>query len=520
MFRSFCSFVLFIATALSTVGFSLSNKVVQGKAESITKQLVQYLNIDLAKFILNESPIPQPFLLQLATSKREYVKAELHKQKNIYLKHIVDKLSNLTDHHLELSVSRVPDLIEEELDEQLQEFISVFAANTHDIMHVSKLQFMIRNSPQILLDKEYGIDVVVSDDKDNAIDSITLFTPKEELHSYFEKRGHLLSGLRNDLLFTPYHYVLNTTNGVHLFSRKLDEHKFLRTESLATEHQLRKVIPVSDNLVAVSQSTGENETTVEMFGLSPLAKMETLTYRGKLLLLSSVGRLAAVWNDGQLSIYNGNSKEFSVAKEILGADAEPIMAQFIEAEQQLVVVLADSKGGHKLVALDLKQERVIAIDTLPERPLQILIDGNSSYVLTANYLLRFDADGELAYQQKLQHASPMQLYNFDGGHLVLIYKRYLQILRQEDGGEDFVVYVGDRFHVIDHTTSDRYASLLIEKIVHGAEFSLTLVQIPVTRIIDMFKDDELLKLAPYAILDLSHSRTLPLIWNGRTLTLQ
>lgn len=260
MFRLFCSFVLLTSTALPVVSFSLSNKIAQSKAESMAKQLAQYLNIDLAKFILHESLIPQPFLLQLATSKREYVEAELHKQKNVYLDHVIDKLSNLTDNHLELSVSRVPELIEEELNEQLQEFISVFTANTHDIMHASKLQFAIKNSPQILLDKEYGIDVVISEDKDNAIDSITLFTPKEELHSYFENRGHLLSGLRDDLIFTPYHYVLNTTDGVRLFTRKLKEHKFLRTESLATEHQPRKIIPVADNLIAISQSTGENET--------------------------------------------------------------------------------------------------------------------------------------------------------------------------------------------------------------------------------------------------------------------
>lgn len=257
-----------------------------------------------------------------------------------------------------------------------------------------------------------------------------------------------------------------------------------------------------------------------MFRLSPPTKIETLTYRGKLLQFSSDGRLAAVWDGEQLVVYWRNSPEFSIAKEIFGADAEPIMAQFNTAEQQLVVVLDDKENGYKLMVLDLKQEMVIAIDALSERPLQLLVDGNSSYVLTANYLLRFDADGELAYQQKLQHTSPLHLYRFDGGHLVLIYKKHLQILRQEDGGEDFVVYVGDRFQVIDHTVSDRYASLLIEKILHGAQFSLTLVQMPVARIIDMFKDDELLKLAPYAMLDLTHNRTLPLIWNGRTLTLK
>ena len=499
--------------------------VATAKSNTIAKQLVEYLNIDLAKFILTQSIIPEPFLLKLTTEKRALVEQELHKQKDIYFEQIMAKLTMLTDGKLALAMTQTPNLISEQLDAQLQEFITVLTADAHDIMKVSKIYFPVNNSPQFALDSEYGIDIVFGDGDNESISALSLHVSGKEHHPYFQSNDALQSGLRADLVFVPYYYVVNGYRGMHLFERKTLQHKLIvldELERMGKSSGVRKIIPLAANYIAVLQDLEDGTQAVSKFNLSPFAREESARYAGKVLQFSESGDQAAVWDGERLLIYGRVSLDFTMPKLVLGMNEldEPLMAQFIAAEEQLVLVVGSAEHGFKLLQIDLQREVVWDVKDLPSRPLQLLSDGSSTYVLTATELLRYDADGSNAYQQKLEHSNPKQIYVYEGSRLIVVYDKYLQILRLTDGGEDFTVYVGGRFRIIDQTVSERYASLLVEPTIHSANLGLSLVQLPIARIIAMFQEDEVLRLAPYAMLDLAYNRTLPLIWNGKAFTLQ
>lgn len=369
----------------------------------------------------------------------------------------------------------------------------------YEALAVTRFKHSLSGEPRFYLDPYHNRAVVIAE---HGVEQFpyrfSMLTPDEQRPldlRELDHRGTIGDFLTLDrlpgFLFTPDHYVFWGKHNFYLVDRQQLSLELVTTlNQQASSHYRVIQSQLLGDLVTVLYRDASNREYLQFISLDSLSIDKQYDLDGTLLavteefIISQKGPSLVIFNHrhGQRQLYTV---------------FDPIAVQL--AANNLLIV-ASSDKTLSLVDLQNKQFRHLALDDetsliatrTGQVPMQLTDD--ALYLIYDRQLskVQLESPSQVVWQRPLPE-QPRHLHVIDNEHLLVVFANRLTVIDQRGNTVLHLATVSDQ-HLEDVTFADRYLRLIVENDFHRAgQFNFSLVQIPVSRLLELHRQFPLLQ---------------------------
>ena len=465
--------------------------------QHLARALPQQFSLDLPAGIIRSQFIPPQYLLRLVGDgvSRHVQELIWQKAERLVLEQTVD--ASVEDRN------RILDAIRHNL--KLEHLLQIPSSEQTiwEGMIVSSFNYDLRGEPRFYLDPEYGVHVVIAVQEEEFVYGFSVLTPWQRHDFDFTDEGGAVADAElsfRGIVFTPRHYVFWGDSRVHVLGRESKELEFTgqvafqpdEKEKLVLDLQVQRVERVNDEMVAAIYKSGKREA-IQLISLSSLTTVRHMEIAGKLLAISAQGDKLVSAENNILAVINVATGEKQVYTAI-----DPVAVQFSPDGKHLGYVsgdndlhLVDLQNSHVKTAEISTSDRNVIVSPPPQN-IALHFGDHDLYLVHGQKLLKLDTAGKVVYRLDFQDA-PQDLRHVDDGYLAVFFPQQVLILAQNSGEVVAQIQVDSKQQIKDWAFATRYLSLLLEDRLHHVDFSLTLAQIPLVKLLDLISASSLLR---------------------------
>ena len=489
---------LFVASFLLLCGLPPRGVARVQAFQGFTGALQQQLGLDLPARVIRSRIVPSQYLLRLVGSGS----GSRHTQELIWRQ--AEQLL------LEQTVDASPEDRESVLRAlrhslKLEHLLQVPASEQTiwEGMSVSSFNYDLRGKPRFYLDPEYGMHVVIAVEEEGFVYGFSVLTPWQKHDFDFTDEGGAVADAElsfRGIVFTPRHYVFWGDSRVYVLGRESTELEFTGQVAfqpdaeLTLDLQVQRVERVNDEMVAAVYKSGKREA-IHLISLSSLATAKYMDIKGKLLAISSQGdKLASFASSSNvLTVIDVATRQSQIY-----ASSDPVAVRFSPDGKRLGYV----GGDNSLHLIDLQRSKVKTVEIsakdngviISPSPANVSLrfSDRDLYLMHEQKLIKLDLEGKIIYQRDFQE-SPRDFLRVDDDHLAVFFPHRVLILAQDSGDTVAQIQADSKQQIRDWAFATRYLSLLLEDRLHHVDFSLTLTQIPLVKLLELISASPLLQ---------------------------